>query len=366
MKCRLWLVGLLVVAPLTGGVCLRAAEKDEKAEALPKSVTVFPVVITPSEKSKAPNYERVAEVAATLLERAGMQELEIGEATFWPPETGEVEKIAAEFGKFASGQKLKTEYALFGQFVGTPKTGPQEIRAIVVDKTGKVIFADRADKKAFSRAKIKPDCPLTCTIFLVDRLNRVWDLNDPLREDAPQGRMSQRLDGRSGLPPKEELTAMGKRLEVFKEKIETSKVTVYPIHLWQGSDQQSAVKLAGLFTQQGICRAEATGTDPQLQIKGDPNEQKVLWDTARAFRDFLRTNAPETDYALLADYAIRKSESGETKVHHMHLIVCDRRGDWVLVDYQNSHHADFQETDPRSRDDCNRLAARRLKSRLSE
>jgi hypothetical protein len=33
---------------------------------------------------------------------------------------------------------------------------------------------------------------------------------------------------------------------------------------------------------------------------------------------------------------------------------------------QNSHHADFQKIDPRSVADCNRLAARRLKSRLSE
>ena len=89
-------------------------------------------------------------------------------------------------------------------------------------------------------------------------------------------------------------------------------------------------------------------------------------DTARAFRDFLRKNPPETGYALLADYGIGKSESGKTTVGAVHLIVCDRQGDWVLVDYQNSHHADFQEIDPRSRDDCNRLAARRLKSRLSD
>jgi hypothetical protein len=366
MKCRLWLVGLLAVAPLAGGAYLRAAEKGDKAAALPKSVTVFPVVITPSENFKASFFERVAEVAATLLESAGMQEIEVGEEMFWPPETDEVEKIATEFGKFASGQKLKTEYALFGQIVGTPKTGPREIRVIVVDKTGKVIFVDRADEKAFSRATIKPDCPMTCTVFLVNRLNRVWDLNDPLRKDAPRGKMAQRLARRSGLPPKEELTEIGKRLEVFKEKIETSKVTVYPIHLWHGSGQQPAVKLAGLFTKQGICQAKATETDPRLRIKGDPNEQKVLWDTARAFRGFLRKNPPATDYALLADYAIGNSRSGETKVGHVHLIVCDRQGDWVLVDYQNSHHADFQEIDPRSHNDCNRLAARRLKSRLSE
>jgi hypothetical protein len=152
----------------------------------------------------------------------------------------------------------------------------------------------------------------------------------------------------------------------LKEKIGTSKVTVYPVHLWQGSAESSALELAQLLRQQDVCQAEATQIDPQLQIEGDPNEQKVLWDTARAFRDFLRENTPQTDYALLADYAIGKSEDGRAKVAHVHLIVCGRQGDWVLVDYQNSHHADFQEIDPRSRDDCNRLAARRLESRLSD
>ena len=366
MKGRLLLLGLLALATVVGGTYLWAAENGEKGEAPAKSVTVFPVVITPSENVGPEVPVRIAEVAATLLERAGMEELELGKATFRPTETEDVEKIAAEFGKFVEARELNTEYALFGQLVGTPRIGPQEIRAVVVDKTGKVILADRADKEAFSRAKVEPDCPLTCTIFLVNRLNRVWDLDDPLREDAPQGKMAQRMRERSGLPPKEELSAMEKRLQRFREKHATSKVTVYPTSLRSGSDPESAVKLAALFCQQGTCQAEATETDPRIEVKGDPNQQKVLWDTARAFRDFLREHPPATEYALLADYGLGKSVSGEVKVGGVHLIVCDRRGDWVLVDLQNSHHADFQEIDPRSVDDCNRLAARRLKGRLCD
>jgi hypothetical protein len=345
---------------------LFAGQGEEKQEALPKSVTVFPIVITASGDSEPVFFERVSEVAAMLLERAGMEELELGKANFRPPTTNDVAKIAAEFGKFAKAQELKTEYALFGQFVGTPQTGPQEIRAVVVDKTGKVIFTDRAGKETFSQARVKPDAPLTCTIFLVDRLNQVWDLDDPLRKDAPQGKMAKLMERRSGLPPKEELTAMGERLKRFKQGHATSKVAVYPVHLWSGSTPESPVKLAELFREQGTCQAEAVETDPRLQVKGDPNQQKVLWDTARAFRDFLREHPPATDYALLADYAIGKSASGEPKVGHVNLIVCDRQGDWVLVDLQNSHHADFQKINPRSVADCNRLAARRLKRRLSE
>ena len=364
MKGRLLLVGLLALVVVGAATLLSAAK--EKAEALPKSVTVFPVVVTSSENLEPEFFGRVSEIAALLLERAGMEELELGKASFRPPATDDVAKIAAEFGKFAKAQELKTEYALFGQFVGTPRTGPQEIRSVVVHKTGKVIFADRADKEAFAQAKIKPENPMTCTIFLVNRLNEVWDLDDPMREDAPQGKMAKLMQRRSGLPPKEELTAMDERLERFKQDHATSKVTVYPIHLWSGSNAESPGKLAELFCQQGTCQAEAAETDPRLEIKGDPNQQKVLWDTARAFRDFLREHPPTTDYALLADYAIGKSADGQPKVGFVHLIACDRQGEWVLVDMQNSHHADFQKIDPRSIDDCNRLAARRLKSRLSE
>jgi hypothetical protein len=39
--------------------------------------------------------------------------------------------------------------------------------------------------------------------------------------------------------------------------------------------------------------------------------------------------------------------------------VCDRNAEWVIVDFQNSHHADFQSISPTSPDDCIRLILRR-------
>lgn len=91
------------------------------------------------------------------------------------------------------------------------------------------------------------------------------------------------------------------------------------------------------------------------------NQQKVLWDTARAFRDFVRKNPPATDYVAFADYGL-----SDTQVHHVHLIVCDRAGDWVLIEMQNSHHPDFQRIDPKSAAECSRLVVARLKDWLSE
>jgi len=349
---------------LSGGSTLGADEP--LVEIRQKSVTVYPIVVTPSKDIPASFPMRVAEVVGLFLERGGMESVEIGDVTFSPPDTDDATTLAAAFGEFIAKQPLKTEYALFCQMFGTPKTGPQEIRTVVVDKTGKVIFAERAGQKLLSRSTNPPNDPMTASVFVVNRVRTIWQLADPLREGAPEGKMAQIMRERSGLPPDEELAAMHERLKSVKDKIAASTVTVYPVHLWQGSDESSAVQLARMLNEQGICQAKASATDAKIRIAGDPNEQKVLWDTARSFREFVRRNPPETQYALLADYGLSPSTDATRSANHVHLVLCDPAGDWVLVDYQNSHHPDFQSVDPKSRDDCNRLAVLRLKHRLSE
>jgi hypothetical protein len=141
---------------------------------------------------------------------------------------------------------------------------------------------------------------------------------------------------------------------------------VYPIHLWEGFDESGAVQLAKMLSEQGICQAEPSNADIKLKIKGNSNEQKVLWDTAREFRDFIRKNPPATQYAMLADYGLGSTSDGKQEASHVHLILCDKSGDWVLVDFQNSHHPDFQRITPKSIEDCNRLAVERLKSYLTK
>jgi hypothetical protein len=85
-----------------------------------------------------------------------------------------------------------------------------------------------------------------------------------------------------------------------------------------------------------------------------------VWDAARAFRDYLRKNPPTTDYALLADYGIAQMHDGKTKVGGVQFILCDRKGDWVLVGLRNSHHPEFQQINPQSADDCNRVVVEAL------
>ena len=363
MKSQFVSLGLCLLALLCG----EALQAEEPAvQARQKSVTVYPIVITPAKNIGAELPVRIAELLGAFLERGGMEKIEIAPSAFSPPDTDSISELAAAFGQFVAKEPLKTEYAVFGQFVGTPATGPTEIRTVVADQTGKVIFADLANQEAFSRSKVKPDCPMTCTLFVAGRLGEVWELADPLREDVPEGKMAEIMRKRSGLPSEEELAAMNKRLEAVKGKFATSTVTVYPIHLWQGWDKSSAPQLARMLNEQAICRAKVSEIDPELTVQGDPNEQKVLWDTARSFREFVRNNPPATQYALLADYGLSSSSDGKQLANHVHLILCECTGDWVLVDFQNSHHGDFQNVAPKTVDGCNRLAALRLKSRLSE
>ncbi len=92
------------------------------------------------------------------------------------------------------------------------------------------------------------------------------------------------------------------------------------------------------------------------------NEQKPLWELARAFQKHVKRNPPEADYALLADYMMDpRAGRGAWAVH---FVICDRDGEWVIVDFQNNHHGDFQSIDPKTFDDCGRLVAKRLEGYL--
>jgi hypothetical protein len=44
--------------------------------------------------------------------------------------------------------------------------------------------------------------------------------------------------------------------------------------------------------------------------------------------------------------------------------VCNRQGDWVIVDMQNSHHPDYQSVKPTSSQGCDAVLFKRLQSYL--
>ena len=328
-------------------------------EATKPSVTVFPVSAKPKGFSDD-IAKRVGIVVATLLEKAGLEKLEIADSDFRPPD-GKVQEIADAFAAHVRERKIKTEFAVFTQFVGTPPTGVEQINTIVVDRSGKVLLAESAREKELRQAPTRPSDPMTCCVFVGRRLQEFWKLEDPMRTDAPTGKMTEFWKQDAGIPGEEELDEIERRLESLRQKIPTATCTVYPVHVGGQPDRQCAAALVERINESKLLKASLTEITPGLQVKGHSNEQKVLWDTARAFRDFVKQNPPPTEYALYADYGL----FGNT-VGYVHTIVCERTGGWVLIDMQNSHQPDFKHIGPKSTDDCNELLHLRLQERLSD
>lgn len=337
------------------------------------SLTVFPVSIEPGKTMSLEFRTQVATVIGSLLQRADLKNVELAEHEFVPPASDDAGNIAAAFTEHIVKNPPDTQYALFAQLVGTPQTGPKAIVTILVDRSGKVLLAERDTPETFSKIKtMRPKDPMTCSIFVARRIAEFWKLPDPLRPGAPtDGTMTALLAKHATRPPQAEIDAMSKRLDAMKKNLAEHSVSVYPVRLATGTAPDCTKNLVAAINSQGLFKAVAAAVDPAVKIEGNFDEQRVLWSTARSFQQFIRKNPPPSAYALYAVYGICgpdvKTAAGvKREATAVHLILCDRAGEWVMVDYQNSHHPDFQKIHPKTCDECNRLALIRLAARLSE
>jgi hypothetical protein len=263
---------------------------------------------------------RASEVLALLLERGGMENLEVAERT----------------------ENLKTQFSLSADLMADPGKGFTEVRATLADSTGKTAWTTRATPDDADWQKMGVREPMQCIMLLVQRLQPVFGLTEPKDGEAPQGKFARLMQERSGLPPGSERAAMKPRLDALKRQGTPLKLTVWATN---------AAKLAEMLRGSGLADAKPADSAFKAKTAPDPNEQKILWDQAKAFREHVRQNPPAAGYALYAEYA------GDRAVH---FIVCDRSGEWVIVDFQNDHHPDFQSVAPKNDDDCARLVVIRL------
>jgi hypothetical protein len=326
-----------------------------QAKGTQASLTVFPVVMVDSA------LKDVADVLALLLEKAGMTNLETTDAVFRLPTEATFDQAAELFGEFVRKSSIETDYALYGEFVGTPETGPKEIRGIIVDKAGQSVLVDRQTPADRDFKRAKPDCPMTCCLFLAERVRTQLGIPESARDDSGEGRIAKMFAENSPGPDKAEWEAMEQRQAVMKKAGRSAKVAVFPVRL---SDDEAgrtdAAHLVKLLNKENLCEAEVVESPLYVEIRSAHNEQKLLWDLARAFQDHIKQNPPEADYVLLADYMFPRPD----RAWAVHFVICDRDGEWVIVDFQNEHHGDFQSVDPKTHDDCGRLVAKRLEGYL--
>ncbi len=339
--------------------------KAMRADGAGASLTIFPVVLCGPNRPKEVGAmgTDVGNVVGLMLEESGMRNLEATDKAFVLPADADFDGAAGPFGEFVRGNPIETRYALYAEFVGRPGASHiDEVRAVIVDRAGGIVWIDRqtSDDRDFKR--INPGEPMTCCVLLTERVRTLLGIPESARDDSGTGKFARMFARNSPAPDKAEWAAMEQRQAAMKKAARTAKVTIFPVRLSNDEvSEEEAAHLAELLNKKKLCEARAVDSPLHVEVKPARNEQKMLWDLARGFQDHVKQNPPETDYALLADYIMHPREGRAWAVH---FVICDRLGEWVIVDFQNDHHGDFQSVDPKTPEDCGRLVAKRLKGYL--
>jgi hypothetical protein len=338
-----------------------APEQQQRLELLKAKGPEASLTILPVRLAGKP-WDRVTEVVGLILEQKGLRNIELGKTPFTPVDTN-WEGLPAAVGAFVKTNPITTGHALYAEFNGNRQTGLNELRAVVVDQTGAVVWTDRLTPQDAAFKTMGNPEPMTMSVLLVEQLSPQMGLNEETAKAAKPGKMAAIMDERSGLPSENERAALPERQKAMKQALPGATLLVYPPRIGgKEVSVPSATDVAGMLKLAGLC--DALPAQETLLLKtslADPNELKALWNLAREFRDFLRAHPPATDYALYADYAFNPQNSEQGFVH---FVLCDRKGEWVIVDMQNSHDADYQSIGIISRARCDRLLVKRLEGCL--
>lgn len=318
------------------------------------SLTLYPVSLANQK------HQNIAEVIGVMLEKEGFQNIEISETAYEPAQGENWQKSITDFGTFVGKSAIKTDFAFYGEILASREKGFYGVRGVIADKKGKIVWSESQTEENPEFRREKPDCPMSSCVFLSQRILPLLETTEPLAE-GEEGALERRLRERSGLPGAEEYEAMEIRLLEMKKTADKYKVWVYPIRVGKKVDREAANYLVDLIKEKNLMKAEAAQEDPWFDIKPNSNEQQILWDMAKAFKAFVQKKDRTTDYFLYADFYVDQEKK---RVGAVHFVLCDSEGEWVIVDYQNSHHEDFQAIAPASVNDCIRLALKRLERYL--
>jgi len=337
---------LLVLAACKSGANEEPANQQVSL-AKHASVTVYPVGML-----GRPN-EQVAKVVAMMLERGGLESIELGSPAF--------DGNSAGFSEFAATQTIKTDYALYAEYVGSPKRGVDEVRGVLVDAKGQVVWSECQKRGVRAFDKAKPKDPMSCTVLLVNRLRGPLHLDDPFRKDAPPSKFEQEMKRDSGVPDQAELDAMKGRAAKLRSAGKAATLVVYPARVGDEYSSDTAQGLADWLNGQSLATAHQADHRLPFSFTPDMNEQKVLWTAARSIQAALRKQPVDADYVLVAHYVVAPNNPTPFGVH---TFVFDRNGEFVIVDFQNSHHRDFKRTKPTTAANRTKLTTVRLASYL--
>ncbi len=365
---------LIALLSVCSGTAIAQQEKVLPVKGFPQaSLTIFPLTVfwtdlqNMKEEHRAwaaaynsgfhQNAHQYAEILGILLEEKGYDKYQVADAKFELPDGNPArQERTAAFAKFVSEQDLKTDHALGTEITLFLDKGGLYVYSVIVDAKGHLVWAD--DKEY--RGKLEFDC-LEVTR---ERLTPVMALDKlPKKELAPDKKQIL-WEQRAKQPASgSERKAMDERLKVIKKAGSAARVLVYPARVsGDHVDPNCATHLCELINEAKLCQSSVSKLVPVMEGSGWPNEMHVLWLFARNVREYLRQHPADSDYVLFADYWFAPNN----KVWAVHFVVCDRAGEWVMVDLQNSHQEAFRRIDPKNLEDCDRLVLDRFKTELSK
>jgi hypothetical protein len=303
------------------GVSLEQEKRIElmKSKGPEASLTILPVRLAGTP------FDRLTEVVGLLLERQGLKNIDLGKTAFNPEDKTDMERLPVSLGEFIRKNPITTEYALYAEYNGNRQTGLDELRAVVVDKTGAVVWTDRQTPQDEAFKRLESREPMTMSVLLIERLSPQLSLNEETAKTAKTGKMARLMEERSGMPPENERTPLPGRQEEMKKAMPKATLVVFPARIGGNvADAASAADVAKMVNDAGLCKAEPAKQSLLLKAsQADPNELRTLWNLAREFRDYARKNPMNADYVLYADYAFNPHQWEQGFVH---FVVCDRKG----------------------------------------
>jgi hypothetical protein len=343
------LPSLLALSALVACSCRGTREASSQA-------TTAPLVVHQVLLAGQPSPE-ASDALGVLLERAGAADVDVADTAFLPDRHTEPTAQAAAFGAFA--KQGGPGHALFADLLGTPGRGVDEVRGVLADRAGNVVWQTRlrAGEPAFDRAQ--PTEPMACLLLLVRELQPVLGLGDPERHNAPTGPLAAKLQARSGVPDAAEQTAMAARLAAAKRLGKDLTLVVVPPRLGAAHSGELAEQVAAELRAAGYGRVRVAKEPLPFRAQPSPNEQRVLWSAAHSLRS-LQARAGGTEYVLAIDLLLRS----EAQLGAVHTFLLEPSGSLVWVDLQNDHHRDFQAMATPNPAAGAQLAARRLLAEL--
>ena len=306
-------------------------------------------------------FDRATDVLGVLLEQQGLQHLQLMRKPFTAGVKTEPKVLSTALAAFLSANPIATDYALYAELNGNTL---DEIRAVVVDRTGKVVWTDHQTTRdrAF-QALASPRDPMTLLVFLVERLRPAFSLSHDTANKRSH-EQEDRMTANRGYGPASEIEGqMPSRLKTMKASRQKATLMVLGVRMTGTVNLTNSNDLAKRITETKLFKTATRSRPPVLLERSatDGDQLKYLWAIAREFQAYVKNNPPDADYVLYADYMFNRQHWQQGGVQ---FVVCDRQGEWVLAELTNSDHEDYQRVKPISAEGCDKLLVDCLANRL--